>query len=66
MWPALGNPQATPEVRQKIVDGVLAEAGGHSVNELASERDAMLLGLLTVRAKYQDAGQPTAAARQPA
>lgn len=66
MWPALGNPQATPEVRQKIVDGVLAEAGGHSVNELASERDAMLLGLLTVRAKYQDVGQPTAAARQPA
>jgi carnitine 3-dehydrogenase len=66
MWPALGNPEATPEVKQKIVNGVMAEAGGHSVGELAAERDAMLLGLLTVRAKYEDAGQPVPVARQPA
>jgi hypothetical protein len=46
----LGNPEATPELKQKIVDGVMAEAGSHSVDELAAERDAMLLGLLTVRA----------------
>lgn len=56
MWPALGNPEATPELRQEIVNGVLAEAGGRSIDELAAERDAMLLGLLDVRAKYQDAG----------
>ena len=66
MWPTLGNPEATPEVKQKIVDGVMAEAGGHSVDELVAERDAMLLGLLAVRAKYEDAGQPVPAARQPA
>jgi len=51
-WPALGNPDATPEVKQKIADGVLTEAGGHSIDELATERDAMLLGLLAVRARY--------------
>jgi carnitine 3-dehydrogenase len=66
MWPALGNPEATPEVRQKIVTGVMAEADGHSVDELAAERDAMLLGLLAVRAKYDDTGQPDPAAGQPA
>jgi carnitine 3-dehydrogenase len=66
MWPSLGNPEATPEVKQKIVAGVTAEAGGHSVGELAAERDAMLLGLLAVRAKYEDTGQPAPAATQPA
>jgi 3-hydroxyacyl-CoA dehydrogenase len=66
MWSALGNPAATPELKQKIVDGVMAEAAGHSVDELAAERDAMLLGLLTVRANYEHAGQPGPAARQPA
>jgi 3-hydroxyacyl-CoA dehydrogenase len=66
MWPALGNPEATPEVKQKVVAGVMAEAGGHPVGELAAERDAMLLGLLAVRAKYEDARQPVPAARQPA
>ena len=66
MWPVLGNPEATPELKQKIIDGVIAETGGHSVDELAAERDAMLLGLLAVRAKYQDASQPGPVSRQPA
>ena len=56
MWPSLGNPEATPELKQEIVNGVLAEAGGHSIGELAAERDTMLLGLLALRAKYQDVG----------
>jgi len=66
MWPALGHPEVTPELKQKIVDGVIAEAGGHSVDALAAERDAMLLGLLTVRAKYEQASRPRSAATQPA
>jgi carnitine 3-dehydrogenase len=63
MWSALGNPEATPELKKKIVDGVRAEADGLSIDELASERDAMLLGLLAVRAKYQVASQPVTAGR---
>jgi carnitine 3-dehydrogenase len=66
MWPALGNPEATPELKQKIIDGVIVEAGGHSIDELAVERDAMLLGLLTVRARCRDAAKHVPAARQPA
>ena len=58
MWPTLGDPEVTPELEQKIVDGVLEEAGGHSIDELAARRDAMLLGLQAVRAKYDDAGRP--------
>ena len=45
MWPTLGNPQITPEIKRKIIDDVLGETDGHSVDELAAQRDAMLLGL---------------------
>jgi 3-hydroxyacyl-CoA dehydrogenase len=50
MWPDLGQPQLTPELEQTIVDGVLAEADGRSIDELAAERDAMLLALQQARA----------------
>jgi 3-hydroxyacyl-CoA dehydrogenase len=56
MWPTLGHPQMTPELEQKIVDGVLDEADGRSIDELAAQRDAMLLGLQAVRATYERTG----------
>jgi 3-hydroxyacyl-CoA dehydrogenase len=49
IWAALGNPTVTPEVKQTIVDGVLAETLGRSVDQLARERDDVLLGLLALR-----------------
>jgi carnitine 3-dehydrogenase len=49
-WSALEAPEFTPELQDEIVKGVLEEAGGRSIDELADERDAMLLGLLAVRA----------------
>ena len=52
MWPTLGNPQVTPALERTIVEGVQAEAHGRSVDDLAAERDAMLLGLEAVRARY--------------
>ena len=61
MWPTLGNPEVTPELKQKIIHGVLQETDGHSVDELAAERDAMLLGLEAVRAKYQAPDRAAAA-----
>ncbi|MBV9314933.1 MAG: 3-hydroxyacyl-CoA dehydrogenase [Pseudonocardia sp.] len=66
LWPALGNPQLTPELQEQIVNGVLEEADGHSIDELATQRDAMLFGLLAVRAQYAASGAQTAAARQSA
>jgi hypothetical protein len=49
MWAALGTPAMTPELTQTIVDGVLQEAAGRSVDQLAHERDDVLLGLLALR-----------------
>jgi carnitine 3-dehydrogenase len=64
LWPALGNPHLTPKIKEKIINGVLEEADGHSIDELAAQRDAMLLGLLAVRTKDAASGPPIAAARQ--
>jgi len=48
-WKDLGNPEFTPGLKEKIVQGVLAEAGNQSINALAEERDKLLLGLLALR-----------------
>jgi hypothetical protein len=48
-WKDLGNPEFTPELKEKIVQGVLEEADNQSIDELASERDKLLLGLLALR-----------------
>jgi 3-hydroxyacyl-CoA dehydrogenase len=48
-WKDLGNPEFTPELKEKIVQGVLAEAGKQSIDDLAEERDGLLLGLLALR-----------------
>ena len=45
-WDDLGSPTLTPAVAQKVVDGVLAETAGRPVDELARERDAILVKLL--------------------
>ena len=51
-WKVLGQPQLTPEVQKKLIDGVYAEVGSRSVVELEAERDEMLLGLLQLRANH--------------
>jgi 3-hydroxyacyl-CoA dehydrogenase len=56
-WKVLGAPQLTPEVQQKLIDGVHAEVGSRSIDELASERDEVLLGLLELRNKVDKLGQ---------
>lgn len=51
-WKDLGTQtEFTPEVKQKIIDGALQEAGGRSIDELAEERDRVLLGLLALRSE---------------
>jgi 3-hydroxyacyl-CoA dehydrogenase len=48
-WRDLGEPELTPELKQKIIAGVHAEAAGRSVPDLAAERDKVILGLLALR-----------------
>jgi len=51
-WKDLGPlTDFTPEIKQTIIDGVLSEANGRSLEELARERDHVLLGLLRLRAQ---------------
>jgi len=45
----------SPQLKQMIIDGVLKEAGGHSIDALAQDRDAMLLELLATRSKDRNA-----------
>ncbi|MFZ1065839.1 MAG: 3-hydroxyacyl-CoA dehydrogenase family protein, partial [Pseudolabrys sp.] len=50
-WKVLGSPELTPDLQRKLIDGVHVEAGARSVDELAAERDEVLLGLLELRTK---------------
>ena len=47
----LKMPDITPALKQTVIDGVLKEARGHSVEQLANEENEVMLGLLTLRAK---------------
>ncbi len=48
-WKVLGSPQLTQELQQKLIAGVHAEVGSRSIDDLAAERDEVLLGLLELR-----------------
>lgn len=49
-WKDLGTiTEFSPQVTKTIIDGVQQEAAGRSIDELAEERDKVLLGLLALR-----------------
>jgi carnitine 3-dehydrogenase len=50
-WATLGTPSLTPEVRARLVAGVLAEAAGRTIAELEAERDAGLRRALLARGR---------------
>jgi 3-hydroxyacyl-CoA dehydrogenase len=52
LFNGLGNPQITPELKQKVTEGVLQEAGNRSVEQLANDENELLVALLRLR------GQP--------
>jgi 3-hydroxyacyl-CoA dehydrogenase len=52
-WKVLGQPVLTPEVQKQLIDSVRAEVGSRSVDELAAERDEMLLQLIELRTKAE-------------
>ena len=47
----LEMPDVTPELLQTVIDGVLNEANGRSVEQLAKDENKMVLELLQLRAK---------------
>jgi 3-hydroxyacyl-CoA dehydrogenase len=56
-WKTLGSPALTPEVQKKLINSVHAEVGSRSIDELAAERDEVLLGLLELRNKVAKSSQ---------
>jgi carnitine 3-dehydrogenase len=47
----LVSPDVTPELKNAITEGVLREAGDHSVEELAREQNELLVGLIRLRSQ---------------
>jgi 3-hydroxyacyl-CoA dehydrogenase len=56
-WKTLGSPVLTPDVQKKLIDGVHAEVGSRTIDELAAERDEVLLGLIELRKKVAKSNQ---------
>src|SRR5277367_1493505 len=54
----LGSPDVTPELKTMISDGVLQEAGDHSVEQLAAQENEVLVGLLKLRSKQDEPVAP--------
>jgi carnitine 3-dehydrogenase len=48
-WQDLGRPQLTTAVTEKIVSGVYAESVGRAIEELAGERDRLLVEILALK-----------------
>jgi carnitine 3-dehydrogenase len=51
MMKALGTPNITPELKQTVINGVMREAAGRPVDQLAQEENHVLIGLLRLRAE---------------
>jgi 3-hydroxyacyl-CoA dehydrogenase len=54
MMKALGTPNITPELKQKVIEGVMREAGNRSVDELAQAENEVIIGLLRSRAQSEN------------
>jgi 3-hydroxyacyl-CoA dehydrogenase len=54
-WKVLGSPELTPAVQQKLIAGLHEEVGSRSVAELEAQRDEVLLGLIELRKKVENA-----------
>jgi 3-hydroxyacyl-CoA dehydrogenase len=63
-WKVLGSPTLTPELQKKLIDGVHAEAGSRTIDELEAARDEILLGLLELRTKHPQTVAPREAAAE--
>jgi carnitine 3-dehydrogenase len=65
MMKALGTPNITPELKQEVINGVMREAVGRPVDQLAQEENRVLIGLLKLREEIglnKASAEPKAAA----
>ena len=65
MMKALGTPNITPELKQEVINGVIREAVGRPVDQLAQEENRVLIGLLKLREEIglnKASAEPKAAA----
>ncbi|WP_334523293.1 hypothetical protein [Bradyrhizobium sp. AZCC 2230] len=56
-WKTLGSPVLTPDVQKTLIDSVHVEVGSRSIDELAAERDGVLLGSLELRNRVAKSSQ---------
>jgi 3-hydroxyacyl-CoA dehydrogenase len=54
MMKVLGTPNITPNLKQTVIDGVLREAAGRSVAQLAKKENEVIIGLLRLRASAEN------------
>ena len=54
MMKVLGTPNITPGLKQTVIDGVLLEAAGRSVDQLAKKENEVIIGLLRLRASAEN------------
>jgi carnitine 3-dehydrogenase len=52
-WKALGTPIVTPELQRTLAEGVMREAGGRTVEQLAQEENETIVELLRMRARHE-------------
>ena len=55
MIKTLGDPDVTPELKKTITEGVLQEAGNHSVEQLAEKENELLVELIRLRGQQAKA-----------
>ena len=48
---ALGAPDVTPQLKREVIEGVMREAAGRPVDQLAEEENRVVIGLLKLRAE---------------
>ena len=53
VFKTLGDPKITPELKSKIADGVLLEAGARSIEQLTNMENEQLVAILKVRAERE-------------
>lgn len=53
-WDSLGNPRLDVATQKALFEGVLVEAGGRSQDDLAAERDALVMGILKATRAVRD------------
>ena len=52
-WKVLGTPNVTPELQRTLAEGVMREAAGRTVEQLAQEENETIVELLRIRARQE-------------